>query len=59
MFWRAVCTEVATSVAQQVSVNPLMCLLGKIPVSLKKKSGSGPVPFDDSKEGNNGEVDHG
>ena len=36
MFWRAVCTEVATSVAQQVSVNPLMCLLGKIPVSLKK-----------------------
>uniref|UniRef100_A0A8C5HT91 Reverse transcriptase domain-containing protein n=1 Tax=Gouania willdenowi TaxID=441366 RepID=A0A8C5HT91_GOUWI len=34
-FWRAVCLSVSKATGQQVSVDPLMCLLGKIPASLK------------------------
>uniref|UniRef100_A0A8C5G1I7 Reverse transcriptase domain-containing protein n=1 Tax=Gouania willdenowi TaxID=441366 RepID=A0A8C5G1I7_GOUWI len=34
-FWRAVCLSVSKATGQQVSVDPLMRLLGKIPASLK------------------------
>ncbi len=36
MFWKAVCSCVSTAIGQQVSVNPLLCLLGKVPVCLKE-----------------------
>ena len=35
VFWKAVCREISTAIEQQLVSNPLVCLLGSIPDSLK------------------------
>lgn len=36
LFWRAVCINISTAFGQQVSPNSLLCLLGRVPGSLKQ-----------------------
>lgn len=36
VFWRAICANISIAIGQQVSPNPLLCLLGNVPNFLKQ-----------------------
>lgn len=37
-FWKKVCANISTAIGHQVTENPLMCILGYIPISLVQMS---------------------